>query len=118
MVVWYFVFIPRTLKLYRLKPTMKSLKLTFRNMGYQMKMGFSAMLGEIAVCGAVITGNYVFVHYLGDAGIAAYSVACYCFPVIFMTANAIVESAQPIVSFAYGVNNATRLGKSRNREPV
>ena len=113
MVAWYFVFMPQTLRLYRLKATMKSLRLTLRNLGYQMKMGFSAMLGEIAVCGAVIAGNYIFVHYLGDAGVAAYSVACYCFPVIFMTANAIVESAQPIVSFAYGVNNAARLGESR-----
>lgn len=113
MIVGYFVFMPRTLEFYRLKPTAKSLRLTLRNLGYQMKMGFSAMLGEIAVCGAVIAGNYVFAHYLGDAGVAAYSVACYCFPVIFMTANAIVESAQPIVSFAYGVNNTARLRESR-----
>lgn len=113
MVVWYFVYMSQTLKLYRLKLTVKSLQLTLRNLGYQMKMGFSAMLGEIAVCGAVIAGNYVFVHYLGDEGVAAYSVACYCFPVIFMTANAIVESAQPIVSFAYGVNNVARLRESR-----
>ena len=113
MVAWYFVFMSGTLKLYRLKLSVKSLLLTLRNLGYQMKMGFSAMLGEIAVCGAVIAGNFIFVHYLGDAGVAAYSVACYCFPVIFMTANAIVESAQPIVSFAYGANNALRLGESR-----
>lgn len=113
MVAVYFVFLPRTIKLYRLKPTVKSLRLTLRNLGYQMKMGFSAMLGEIAVCGAIITGNYIFEQYLGDSGVAAYSVACYCFPIIFMTANAIVESAQPIVSFAYGVNNAVRLSQSR-----
>lgn len=113
MVVWYFVFMSRTLKIYRLKLTLESLRLTLRNLGYQMKMGFSAMLGEIAVCGAVIAGNYIFEYYLGDNGVAAYSVACYCFPIIFMTANAIVESAQPIVSFAYGVNNATRLRRSR-----
>ena len=113
MVVWYFVSLPRTIKLYRLKFSVKSLRLTLRNLGYQMKMGFSAMLGEIAVCGAVIAGNYIFAHYLGDEGVAAYSVACYCFPVIFMTANAIVESAQPIVSFAYGVNYAMRLRESR-----
>lgn len=113
MVAWYFVFLPRTLRPRRIKLSVKSLRLTARNLGYQMRMGFSAMLGEIAVCGAVIAGNYIFARYLGDAGVAAYSVACYCFPVIFMTANAIVESAQPIVSFAYGVNNAVRLGESR-----
>ena len=76
-------------------------------------MGFSAMLGEVAVSGAIITGNYVFIHYQGEAGVAAYSVACYCFPVLFMMANAIVQSGQPIVSFANGAGNQTRLAEAR-----
>lgn len=70
------------------------------------------MLGEIAVCGAVIAGNFMFMRYLGEDGVAAYSIACYCFPVIFMMADAIVQSAQPIVSFAHGANNASRLRES------
>lgn len=113
MVLAYLIFTPQTLRLYRLRLTPKSLLLTLRNLGYQTKMGFSAMLGEIAVSGAIITGNYVFMHYLGEDGVAAYSVACYCFPVIFMMANAIVQSGQPIVSFAYGANNLPRLAEAR-----
>lgn len=113
MVLGYLLFTPQTLHLYRLRITMKSLLLTLRNLGYQVKMGFSAMLGEVAVSGAIITGNYVFIHYQGEAGVAAYSVACYCFPVIFMMANAIVQSGQPIVSFAYGAGNHTRLAEAR-----
>lgn len=113
MVLGYLVFTPQTLKLYRLQMTLKSLQLTLRNLGYQIKMGFSAMLGEVAVSGAIITGNYVFIHYLGEAGVAAYSVACYCFPVIFMMANAIVQSGQPIVSFAHGARNQERLTEAR-----
>lgn len=113
MVLTYLVFTPHTLHLYRLRLTWKSFALTLRNLGYQAKMGFSAMLGEVAVSGAIITGNYVFIHYLGEAGVAAYSVACYCFPVIFMMANAIVQSGQPIVSFAYGAHNTRRLTESR-----
>lgn len=113
MVLGYLVFTPQTLKLYRLRMTLKSLQLTLRNLGYQIKMGFSAMLGEVAVSGAIITGNYVFIHYLGEAGVAAYSVACYCFPVIFMMANAIVQSGQPIVSFAHGARNQERLTEAR-----
>lgn len=112
MVVYYFVSMPRTVHLYRLRMTMKSLLLTLRNIGYQIKMGFPAMLGEIAVCGAVIAGNFMFMRYLGEDGVAAYSIACYCFPVIFMMADAIVQSAQPIVSFAHGANNASRLRES------
>lgn len=112
MVVVYFVRMPKTLRLYRLRMTRKSFFLTMRNLAYQTRMGFSAMLGEIAVSGAEITGNYMFLRRLGETGVAAYSVACYCFPVIFMTANAIVQSAQPIVSFAYGAGNAPRLKES------
>ena len=114
MVLGYLLFASKTLHLYRLRMTMKSLMLTLRNLGYQTKMGFSAMLGEVAVSGAIITGNYVFIHYQGEAGVAAYSVACYCFPMIFMMANAIVQSGQPIVSFAYGAGNHTRLIESRS----
>ena len=114
MVLGYLLFTPQTLHLYRLRMTVKSLMLTLRNLGYQIKMGFSAMLGEVAVSGAIITGNYVFIHYQGEAGVAAYSVACYCFPVIFMMANAIVQSGQPIVSFAYGAGNHTRLAEARS----
>ncbi len=113
-VLAYLLFTPQTLHLYRLRMTMKSLMLTLRNLGYQIKMGFSAMLGEVAVSGAIITGNYVFIHYQGEAGVAAYSVACYCFPVIFMMANAIVQSGQPIVSFAYGARNQMRLNEARS----
>ncbi len=114
MVLGYLLFTPKTLHLYRLRITMKSLMLTLRNLGYQVKMGFSAMLGEVAVSGAIITGNYVFIHYQGEAGVAAYSVACYCFPVLFMMANAIVQSGQPIVSFAYGAGNHTRLNEAHS----
>lgn len=113
MVMAYFVFMPRQLRLIRLKGTLTSLLLTLRNLGYQVRMGFSAMLGEVAVSGAIITGNYVFIRHLGQAGVAAYSVACYCFPVIFMMANAIVQSGQPIVSFAHGIGNLMRLAEAR-----
>lgn len=108
----YVCFFSKTLTLYRLRMTWKSLQLTIRNIGYQMKMGFSVMLGEVAVSGAVIVGNFVFVKYLGEEGVAAYSVACYCFPIVFMLAGAIVQSAQPIVSFAYGVSDYRRVHES------
>lgn len=109
----YLVGFAKTLHLYRLRLSLKSLLLTLRNLGYQMRMGCSAMLGEVAICGAMIVGNFVFIHYLGEAGVAAYSVACYCLPLVFMMANAIVQSGQPIVSFAFGAGNSERLVASR-----
>lgn len=100
--LFYLFFRMERLSLYRLRLTWKSLMLSLRNLGYQLKLGFSAMLGEAAIAAVIIVGNYVFMEYLGEDGVAAYSVACYCLPVVFMLGNAIVQSAQPIISFGYG----------------
>lgn len=113
IVVIYVLCFAKTLKIYRLRATWKSFLLTLRNLAYQMRAGFSAMLGEIAVSGAIIVGNYVFIARLGQDGVAAYSVVCYCMPIIFMMANAVVQSAQPIASFAYGAGDGQRLAQAR-----
>ena len=57
----------------------------------------------------MFTGNYVFIHYLGEDGVAAYSIACYFFPIIFMVYNAIAQSAQPILSYNFGAGNPERV---------
>lgn len=102
-----------TVHLYPIKLTRTSLILTLRNIVYQIKIGFSALLGELAIASVIIVGNYVFMRYLGEDGVAAYSVGCYCLPIVFMMGNAIVQSVQPIISFAYGANDTTRLEKAR-----
>ena len=111
-VLYYLFFKARTLHLYKLKLSLKSFMLMLRNLWYQIKAGFSAMLGEVAVSFTVIIGNYVFIRYLGEDGVAAYGVVCYCMPIIFMLANAIVQSIQPILSFAYGAGDKERLRKA------
>lgn len=93
----------------RLKLTATSMRLTLRNIAYQIRIGFSALLGELAIAAIIIVGNYFFMQYLGEDGVAAYSVGCYCLPIVFMLGNAIVQSVQPIVSFAYGAQNSRRL---------
>lgn len=105
----YMLRYSRTVNLYRIKMSWTSLRLTLRNVGYQMRIGVSALLGDVAIASVIIVGNYVFLEYLGEDGVAAYSVACYCLPITFMVGNAIVQSVQPIVSFAHGVNNKGRM---------
>jgi len=105
----YLLKYTNTVRLYRIKMSATSLWLTLRNIAYQIKIGFSAMLGELAIASVMIVGNYVFMKYLGEDGVAAYSVGCYCLPIVFMVGNAIVQSVQPIVSFAYGMNDEERL---------
>ena len=48
-------------------------------------------------------------RYLGEDGVAAYSVACYCFPIVFMVNNAIAQSTQPIISYNYGIQQWKRV---------
>ena len=114
MVLVYFLFYSNTLKFYRLKASLTSLLLTLRNTWYMAKIGFATFLTEIAMSVMMLTGNYVFIGALGENGVAAFSIACYLFPVIFSMSNAVAQSAQPIISYNYGASNMSRVSKSLN----
>lgn len=92
----------------RLKLSPKSIRLTLRNTVYMLKLGVSSFLSEATLAVMAITGNYVFMHHLGTDGVAAYSIICYLFPIIFMVFNATVQSVQPIISFNYGCGQIGR----------
>lgn len=91
-----------------LKLSPKSIRLTIRNTWYMIKLGISTCLSEVTIAIMAITGNYVFMRYLGADGVAAYSIICYLFPIIFMVFNAMVQSAQPIISYNYGCGQMER----------
>lgn len=112
MVVWYMFFRTQLVKIYRLKFSLTSLYLTARNMGYMARSGFSSMLGELAMSVMLLTGNYVFMQELGEDGVAAFSVACYLYPIVFMINNAVAQSAQPIISFNHGAGNRYRVQRA------
>lgn len=114
MALVYFLFYSKTLKFYRLKMSLTSLLLTLRNAWYMAKIGFATFLTEIAMSVMMLTGNYVFIGALGENGVAAFSIACYLFPVIFSMSNAVAQSAQPIISYNYGAGNMSRVSKSLN----
>lgn len=112
-VVLDYVFLSKTMRLYPLKMSWKSLCLSLRNLWYQFRLGLSAFLGEISISMLIFVGNYVFMKYLGEDGVAAFSIACYIMPFIFMTGNAISQSAQPIISFNHGAGNRNRVLEAR-----
>ena len=93
----------------RIKMSVKSLRLTIRNVGYMIRLGLSTFLCEAAIATMMFVGNYVFIRYLGEDGVAAFSIACYFFPIIFMVYNAIAQSAQPILSYNYGATQPERV---------
>lgn len=110
MVVYYMAFKATHLRLYRIKHTWTSLRLSWRNIRHMSRMGFSALLGEAAISIMMLTGNHSFGHYLGNDGIAAFSIICYLFPIVYMIFSAVVQSAQPIISYNHGGGQSQRVG--------
>ena len=97
------------LRFYPVKLSRNSLILTARNLSYMCRLGSSAFLCEIAIACMMFAGNQVFIHYLQEDGVAAFSIACYFFPIIFMVYNAIAQSAQPIISYNHGLRAHDRV---------
>lgn len=72
-------------------------------LGYQCSIGSSALLTEATMAILMFVGNHVFMKYLGDNGVGAFGIACYYTPFVFMVGNAIAQSAQPIISYNFGL---------------
>ncbi|MDE5919732.1 MAG: MATE family efflux transporter, partial [Duncaniella sp.] len=66
-------------------------------------------LGEATMGVVMLLCNIVFMRYLGDDGVGAFSIACYYCPFVFMIGNAIAQSAQPIISYNYGLGSKCRV---------
>lgn len=103
MVIVYMTGFAKSVHFYKPKFSTTAIKLTIRNIGYMVRLGLSSMISEVAISCIMITGNFIFMKYLHEEGVAAFSVACYCMPLAFMIANAIGQSAQPIISSNYAV---------------
>ena len=113
MAMSYLLFFAKTLRIVRLKLSRKSLMLSLRNIGYQCKVGSSTLFGELTLAVLIYLGNLVFMEYLGDAGVGAFGIACYYTPFFFMVGNAIAQSAQPIISYNYGISRWNEIRKAR-----
>ena len=109
MAVAYLVYFPKTIRLYRPKFTRTSVRLTVRNLGYMMKLGVPTFIAETAISGLMIVGNFMFMTFLHEDGVAAFSVACYLFPLVYMFGNSIAQAQLPIVSYNYGQSNHDRV---------
>lgn len=107
--IYYLLFKAKKLRVIAIKTSWKSFCLSMRNIGYQCKIGSSALLGEATLATLMFVGNQVFMKYLGDNGVGAFGIACYYTPFVFMVGNAIAQSAQPILSYNYGMNLSKRV---------
>ena len=50
---------------------------------------------------------------MGDDGVAAFGIACYYTPFFFNIGNAIAQSAQPIISYNYGIARWNKVDQAR-----
>ena len=112
MVLVYFLRFSDKLKFYRLKLSWKSLRLSLRNTVYMMKIGLATFIAELSLGVMIVTGNFMFMVYLGEPGVAAYSIGCYLFPMIFSISNAVAQASQPIISFNYGAGKFQRVSQA------
>lgn len=113
MALLYLLCFAGTLKIIPLKISRKSIMLAMRNIGYQCKVGSSTLLGEMTLATLFFIGNHTFMKYLGDAGVGAFGIACYYTPFFFMFGNAVVQSAQPIISYNYGISRWKEIRDTR-----
>ena len=109
MVIVYFLHYSRTIHLYKPKFSLTAISLTLRNCGYMLRLGLPTFIAETAISCMMITGNYMFMSRLHEDGVAAFSVACYLFPLIFMFGNSIAQSMLPIVSYNHGLGKSDRI---------
>lgn len=108
-VLIYFLRHSHTIKLYRPKFSRTALRLTARNCGYMLKLGCSTFVAETGISVMMIVGNYQFMARLHEDGVAAFSIACYLFPLVLMFGNAVAQSALPIISYNHGLHNRDRI---------
>lgn len=81
-------------------------------MGYQCRIGSSALLAEATLATLMFMGNHLFMRYLGERGVGAFGIACYYTPFVFMVGNAIAQSAQPIISYNFGSGSLHRVRRT------
>lgn len=109
LIIGYLLFFTKRIQLSRLRVAFVHSVHWLHTTWQQMKLGLSGFLGELAISLMLVLGNYVFRDLLGESGVAAYSIACYCSPLFFMISNAIAQSAQPIISYDYGARRWERV---------
>ncbi len=110
IIALYFIFFSKNLKIR--KVDLGSFSHNVREVLNMCKIGLPAFIGDTAISFMLVVGNYMFIGMLGEDGVAAFSVACYLMPMIFMFGNSIAQSAMPIVSYNHGCGQTERVNET------
>ncbi len=109
MALTYIFFFAKTLHFIRLRECLCDFREMLADLRRQCKIGLPALLSEATMGMLAFIGNILFMRLAGDNGVGAFSIACYYMPFILMLGNAIAQSAQPIISFNYGLGQHGRV---------
>ncbi len=107
--VVYMLFHAHKMRLHPLHLRRRGLSFFGHDIAEQCKVGFSTLLNQMTMAMLFFVGNHVFMRYLGDDGVGAFGISCYYMPFVFMIGNAIAQSAQPIISYNFGLGQTTRV---------
>ena len=103
MIILYIGFFADRLRFIKIRACFNRGGQILANLLYQCKIGISALLGEATMGVIMFVGNILFMQLAGNDGVGAFSIACYYSPFVFMVGNSIAQSAQPIISYNYGL---------------
>ncbi len=109
---WFLLQGRNTIHFERVKLSTKSLQMSLRNVWYMCRLGSSSLLSECAMAMMFVCGNYLFMEYMGNDGVAAFSVCCYLLPMVFMLNTSVAQSVQPIISYNHGAGDRKRVRES------
>lgn len=70
---------------------------------------FFCLIGRGNACCAYVRREPGIYVLSGDDGVGAFGIACYYIPFVFMVGNAIAQSAQPIISYNFGLGYKERV---------
>lgn len=107
--VVYMLFHAHKMRLHPIHLRRRGLSFFGHDIAEQCKVGFSTLLNQMTMAMLFFVGNHVFMRYLGDDGVGAFGISCYYMPFVFMIGNAIAQSAQPIISYNFGLGQTSRV---------
>lgn len=109
MAIFYIAYLAKKLRFVRFNECFGKAGRMIGNLYQQCKIGISALLGEATMGIFTLIGNILFMRLAGNDGVGAFSIACYYAPFVFMVGNSIAQSAQPIISYNYGLGLKQRV---------
>ena len=113
VIIYYLVFRANIIRYRKIRATLANMIFSIKKISVRIvTVGFSPFVGELSISVMVVLSNFAFRERYGDSGVVAFSVVANIFPVIYMLYMAVIQSAQPIISFNFSAGMVDRVRQS------